>query len=156
MIPEVSPLSFAISPKRQCLGALISIVCVMIIFIGPSKLGLYELADYFPWTIAAGLTFLFGIANTILSLSSTEIGTYWRDSVASYFIVMVFGGLLAWALSGMTVYEAKSFSWIYIVFTFSYLLFMSMVQAMRKIVSIAQSQDARLRRERGEESGKQN
>jgi hypothetical protein len=154
LIPEESPLSFAISPKNQCFSALIVIVVAMVLFIGPSKLGLYELEDYFPWTVAAGLTFLFGIANTVLSLSSTEIGTYWRDSIISYSVVMVVGALLAWALSGLTVYEAKSFSWIYIVFTFAYLLFMSMVQAMRKIVSIAQGQDARLRGERGEESEK--
>jgi len=124
----------------------------MALFVGPSKVGLFEVQEYFPWTIAAGLTFLFGIANTILSLSSTEIVTYWRDSVISYFVVMVIGGLIAWMLSGLNIYEAKSFSWIYMVFTFAYLLFMSMVQAMRKIVKIAQDQDVRLRGERGEEN----
>ena len=152
MIPKESPFTFAISPKRQCIAALIIIASAMLLFVGPSKLGLYELQEYFPWTVAAALTFLFGIANTIMSLSSRDISTYWRDSIASYFLVMLFGGLVAWAFSGLTVFEAKSFSWIYMVFTFSYLLFMSMVQAMRKIVSIAQEQDSRLRGERQKNS----
>jgi len=47
----------------------------------------------------------------------------------------------------MSIYEAKSFRWIYIVFTFGYLLFLCILRAMRKIVHIAQKQDARLRGE---------
>lgn len=43
--------------------------------------------------------------------------------------------------------EAGSFRWLYIVFALTYLVFISIVNMMRKIMEIAKKQDARLRGE---------
>jgi hypothetical protein len=57
------------------------------------------------------------------------------------------GGLLAYLISGLSIDEAGSYKWILFIFTFCYILFLSIVRAMKKIVTIAQKQDKRLRGE---------
>jgi len=146
-VESPSPFKSEIAPWRQAIATIIAMIAVMILFFLPSKLGLFEVDDYFPWTVAAGLTLLFGIANSVLSLASDDLNTYWGRSIISYMIVMVVGGLIAWILSGMTVYEAKSFRSLYVVFTFVYLVFLCITRAIRKIVKIAIKQDAKLRGE---------
>jgi len=113
----------------------------------PSWIGIFELDEHFPWTVAAAFTLLFGIVNSVLSLGTSDMNKYWGSSIMLYIGVMIVGGIIAWLFSGQNIYEAKSFRWIYIVFTFGYLLFLCLVRAMRKIVQIAQEQDARLRGE---------
>ena len=120
---------------------------MMLLFLIPSWLNLYDAGENFSWTIAAAFTLLFGVANSILSLAASDQNKYWMNSIFSYLVVVIIGGSMAWLFSGQTIYEAKSFRWIYIVFTFGYLLFLSMTRVMRKIVQIAQKQDARLRGE---------
>lgn len=122
-------------------------VVLMILMISPSKMGWIDMPVYFPWTIAAALTFLFGIVNTLLSLSSSSVVTYWRDSIMAYGFVLLSGALMAWGLSGLDIWEAKSFSWIYKVFTIAYILIMSIVQTIRRIVTMVQDQDAQLRKD---------
>ena len=50
-------------------------------------------------------------------------------------------GVLAYIFSSMTITEAGSFKWIFMVLTFGYLLFLSVMRFMRKIVEIAQKED---------------
>lgn len=142
-----SPFRKEIHPLKQALFVLISMPVINFLFYIPHWLGWFELQDYFPWTVAASFTLLFAVGNSILSLGATDQNKYWGSSIMSYMIVVIVGGAMAWLFSGQHIYEAKSFRWIYVVFTFGYLLFLSMVRAMRKIVQIAQKQDARLRGE---------
>ena len=130
--------------------AVITVICIpvfMFLFFIPSWLSVYDPDPYFPWTIAASFTLLFAVMNSVLSLGASDQNKYWGNSIIAYMAVVVAGGFIAWLVSGQNIYEAKSFRWIYIVFTFGYLLFLSIVRLMRKIVQIAQDQDARLRGE---------
>lgn len=142
-----SPFQQEVHPLKQALVFAVVLPCAIILFLLPTWIGIYEVEDHFPWTVAAAFTLLFGIANSVLSLAADDQNKYWGASIMCYMAVLVFGGFIAWLFSGLNVYEAKSFRWIYIVFTFGYLLFLCMVRAMRKIVQIAQKQDARLRGE---------
>lgn len=132
---------------QQAIAVLVAMPVMMLLFLIPSWVGIFELDEHFPWTVAAAFTLLFGVINSVLSLAATDQNKYFGTSILSYMGVLVVGGLIAWLISGQSIYEAKSFRWIYIVFTFGYLLFLCMVRAMRKIVKIAQDQDARLRGE---------
>ena len=142
-----SPFQHEVHPVRQALVFAVALPVTIIVFQIPNWIGIYDLDDHFPWTVAAAFTLLFGVANSVLSLAADDQNKYWGGSIMCYMAVLVFGGFIAWLFSGLNVYEAKSFRWIYIVFTFGYLLFLCMVRAMRKIVQIAQKQDARLRGE---------
>ena len=142
-----SPFRKEIHPIRQAMFVLFAMPVMTFLFYIPKWMGLIDLQDYFPWTVSAAFTLLFAVGNSILSLGAKDQNSYWGSSIMSYLLVVIVGGAIAWLISGQHIYEAKSFRWIYVVFTFGYLLFLSMVRAMRKIVQIAQKQDARLRGE---------
>ena len=55
---------------------------------------------------------------------------------------------MSWAFSGLTIDEAGSFRWLYVVFTMGYIILLAIVRSMRRIVAMAQKQDKRLRGER--------
>ncbi len=136
-----------IDPKWQAVIAVCLIPCMTFLFWLPSALGAFTLPVYFAWTVAAAITLLYASLSSILSLSSKDPVRYWGRSISGYAAVVVLGGFFAYAMTGLSIYEAMSFSWIYVVFTFVYLVFLSIVSAIRKIVDIAQRQDRRMRGE---------
>ena len=93
------------------------------------------------WIIAGTAILAFALFNSILSLSTKDMNKYWVQSTASYAVLMVACGCLAYLFSSMTIKQAGSFRWIFMVLTFGYLLFLSMMRFMRKIVQIAQKED---------------
>ena len=94
------------------------------------------------WAICgAGLLF-FAIFNSVISLQeSKDLNTYWYKSFASYTVLLLSSGLTAQLISGVSMDEAGSFSWIFFILTFAYLLFLSLMRFMRKIVDMAQKED---------------
>jgi hypothetical protein len=108
------------------------------------SVGLMESKDIFPWEMAFSGILFFALFNAIFSLSSKDPNKYWMHSIFSFVGLVIASSVLAWLLSGLTMDEAGSFRWILMIFTFSYLLILTIVRAMRKIVGIAQKQDARL------------
>lgn len=100
-----------------------------------------EVEQRFPWTIAATFILFFAIFNALISLMTDNMDRYWTRSILSYVALAGLGGLLAWGFSSMTINEAGSYKWIYIVLTFGYLLFLSMIGFMRKIVDFAQKEE---------------
>lgn len=94
-----------------------------------------------PWVIGATFILFFAMFNAILSLTSDNMDRYWTRSMISYVSVAGISGLLAWAFSSQSINEAGTFRWIFIVLTFGYLLFLSMIGAMRKIVDFAQREE---------------
>lgn len=142
-----SPFKKEIHPFKQAVIVLLGMPLVLLLFMIPQWLGIYELQQHFPWTIAAAFTLLFAVINSVLSLGAFDQNKYWGASIMSYMGIVLIGTTMAWLFTGLNIYEAKSFRWIYIVFTFGYLLFLCIIRAMRKIVQIAQKQDAKLRGE---------
>jgi len=140
-----------INPYHQCLVALIAIPVFTLLFYIPHWLGIAEVAQHQAWTVSASMVLMFAVCNSVLSLSADNVTPYWNKSIYSFVLVCVLGGAMAWWFSGLSIGEAKSFKWIYVVFTFGYLLFLSIVSLMRKIVLIAQKQDKGLRGESDED-----
>jgi MFS family permease len=93
------------------------------------------------WIIGGTAILSYALFNSVLSLSSKDMNKYWVYSTASYAVLMVASGGLAYLFSAMTISQAGSFRWIFMVLTFGYLLFLSMMRFMRKIVQIAQKED---------------
>jgi hypothetical protein len=50
-------------------------------------------------------------------------------------------GLLAWGFSSLTISEAGSYRWIYVVVTIGYLVFLSLIGVVRIIVEFAQREE---------------
>ena len=122
-------------------------ILLMIVVMGIAKV--FKVADdpIFYWEIAFAVLMGFGLFNAIFSIPYKERMVYFRNSVFSYMALAILSGVLATVISGLSLDNAGEFRWLYIVFTFSYLVFISIVNAMRKIIEIAKRQDAKLRGE---------
>lgn len=93
------------------------------------------------WLVAASFMLFFALFNAILSATSNNILKYWGKSIYSFLGLAIGAGLLAWAFSGLPIGEAGSYKWIYFVVTLGYLVFLSMVAIMKKIVEFAQKEE---------------
>lgn len=117
---------------------------VIVVILG-SKLikltGLMYVADRFPWITAASFMLVFAIFNSVFSLTSENMLKYWGRSVYSFIGLAVVSGLLAYLFSSLTIDEAGSYRWIYIVLTIGYLIFLGMMAFLRTIVEFAQKEE---------------
>jgi hypothetical protein len=115
------------------------------------RAGGMEIEQRFPWTIAASFLLFFAAMNAIMSLFAQNTETYWSRSILSFVGLAAVSALLAQLFSQLSMNEAGSYKWVYIVLTLSYLVFLLMLTAMRKIVDFAQREEwnqPRLRQKR--------
>ena len=131
----------AYSPVTQAIVALGAVL----LFIISAKLvkisGLMYVPDRFPWMTAASFLLLFAMGNSIFSLAADNMLKYWGRSVYSYLGLAVASGVLAYFTSSMSIDEAGSYRWIYLVLTIGYLVFLGMMAFMRQIVDFAQREE---------------
>ena len=66
---------------------------------------------------------------------------YWGRSIYSFMGLALGSGLTAYLFSSLTISEAGSYRWIYVVLTVGYLVFLSIVTFMRRIVEFAQKEE---------------
>ncbi len=99
------------------------------------------------WEVAFTCLLLYALIASILSLNTDDQNNYWLFSIIGFVILAAIGGLLAWKISGVSINDAGSIKWMYLVFTFGFLILLTILRTMRKIIEIAQKQDARLRGE---------
>lgn len=128
------------SPVLQAIlvFSLVLILNVIVMFFSSAGV---EVEQRLPWTLAATFILFFAIFNSLISLMTDNMDRYWTRSILSYIALAGAVALLAWAFSSLTINEAGSYKWIYIVLTFGYLLFLSMIGFMRKIVEFAQREE---------------
>jgi hypothetical protein len=131
----------ALNPIFQVIVVLCISITAMIVFFLLKYSGTMNVDNRVFWVIGGATTLFFGLFNSVISLGATDMNVYWFRSTASYVVLMVLSGCLAYFFSGMTMNEAGSFKWIFMVLTFGYLLFLSIMRFMRKIVQIAQQED---------------
>ena len=128
------------------------ILFVMLIWIGGgiglSRLGILTENPHFPWLVSASMLLFFAIFNCAFSLNAPDVNRYWMHSIMSYVVLVIVAGGLAYLITGISIYEARSMKWMYFVFTFGYLVFLSIVNFMRIIVKLAQREDNSLRGDR--------
>jgi DMSO/TMAO reductase YedYZ heme-binding membrane subunit len=96
------------------------------------------------WMIGAAFLLLYALFNSILCLSSKDFNKYWSQSMGGYAALLVGTGCAAYLFSSLSINEAGTFRWIYSVVTVAYFVFISMMGAIRSIVSKAQEVDEQL------------
>jgi cell division protein FtsW (lipid II flippase) len=110
-----------------------------------------EVEQRFPWTIAASFMLFFAVGNALISILAPDTEKYWSRSIPAYVAVSIFAGLTAYLFSSLGINEAGPYRWIYIVLTIGYLVFLSIISFMKKIVDFAQREEwnqPRVRRQR--------
>ena len=139
--PESTFIARAFNPVLQ---ATVTLGAALAVIIGAKLIhltGIIEVPSRFPWMTAAVFMLCFALFNSVFSLSAENMMKYWGRSVYSFMGLAVTSGLLAWLFSSLTISEAGSYRWIFIVVTIAYLVFLSMMSMMRKIVDFAQREE---------------
>lgn len=129
------------SPIHQAIIVLIGVISTMLLLKILKWGGAFAVNDRMFWVIAGTAILFFAIFNSVISLSVQDMDKYWTRSTASYAALMIVSGGFAYLFSSLTITEAGTFRWIFMVLTFGYLLFLSIMRFMRKIVQIAQKED---------------
>jgi MFS family permease len=130
-----------IDPIYQALFTLGAVLVVDIVGSGVSAATEDVVANRFPWLCAASFLLFFALFNSILSAAAPNMLKYWQRSIYSFMGLAIGSGLLAWAFSSLTISEAGSYRWIFIVVTVGYLVFLSMIAFLKKIVNFAQKEE---------------
>lgn len=103
--------------------------------------GLAEVSVKFPWMSAASFLLIFSVFNAVGSIFSPNRVRYWGRSMYSFVGLALLSGLMAWAFSHLSISEAGSYRWIFVVLTFGYLVFVSIMNIARLIVEFAQREE---------------
>ncbi len=141
-----SIFSREIHPLKQFVIGLIMILLSMLFTMLIAN-GKEDFDKIIYWEISFAVLMGFALFNSIFSYSYEKKSSYFIISLASYVFLALFGGFASYYFSGIRLDDADSFKWLYIVFTFSYLVFISIVNMMRTIIELVKKQDARLRGE---------
>ena len=97
--------------------------------------------NLFAWQCASAFMLFFALFNSIFAATTKNIGRYFQRSMYAFTAIAVGSGLLAWIFSGIPITEAGSYTWIFIVLTIGYFVFMGIVLVMRKVVDFAQKEE---------------
>jgi len=100
-----------------------------------------EIEQRFPWTVSASFILFFAIFNSLTSILSKDLENYWGRSIMSYMALAALAGLAAYLLSSLSINEAGPYRWLYIVLTFGYLTFLSIIGFIKRIVEFAQKEE---------------
>lgn len=139
MSTSISQRNF--SPVEQAGMVLGTGLVIMFVGWALTKSGVFPAEKLFAWSIAAAMLLFFAIFNSLMSLRADNFTKYWGRSVYS-FIGLAFGlSIAAWLFSGVPIGEAESYRWIFIVVTFGFLVFLSLVNFMKIIVRFAEREE---------------
>jgi hypothetical protein len=105
----------------------------------------FELRTFY--TIPLALILVYAVFNSVLSIAAVDQNRYWGKSILCYAILCIVGFSMAYFLSGINIDEAGAYRWMISVFSFGYLLFLSLISVMKRIVLLAQKQDKKMRGE---------
>ncbi|MBL7775319.1 MAG: hypothetical protein JNK89_04915 [Saprospiraceae bacterium] len=106
-----------------------------------NQTGWYSIDRLFPWSIATAFLLLFAVFNSLMSLNADSFLKYWSRSMYAFMGLALGNGLIAWWSSGIPIGQAQSYRWIYIVVTIGFIVFLTMVNLMRKIVEFAEKEE---------------
>lgn len=130
-----------LDPFRQALWFFAASVVFMLLSWLFSRTGWYEPDKLFPWSVATALLLLFAVFNSLMSLNADSFMRYWGRSMYSFLGLAFLNGMAAWLISGVPIGEAQSYRWIYVVVTIGFLVFLTMVNLMKKIVQFAEREE---------------
>lgn len=104
-------------------------------------IGIMTISDQFPWTIATSFLLFYAIFNSVISLASKDLNKYWGRSMLCFAVLACSSALVAYFFSALTIDEIGPYKWIYFVLSFGYLVFLSILGFMKRIVDFAERED---------------
>ncbi len=104
-------------------------------------MGWMGVSQSFPWLTAASFLLVYAIFNAVFSLSSKNIDHYMGRSILAFLALVAVSWLLARLISGIPINEAGTYRWIFFVLGFCYLVFLSIMGLIKRIVAYAQREE---------------
>ncbi|OAV45244.1 hypothetical protein [Lewinella sp. 4G2] len=138
---ETSIFEKKIDPIYQAGGVLLAVFLFQAVGTGVSASTEDVVNNRWAWLCAASFLLFYALFNAIMSATTKNILKYWGRSIYSFMGLALLSGLSAWAFSGVPIGEAGSYTWIFFVVTFGYLVFMSMIAIMKNVVEFAQKEE---------------
>lgn len=103
------------------------------------------------WLMTLALMLFFIIINVVLGFKSNDLGIYYRDSIYSY-IGLVASILFITALaSGKSIFVMHEFQWLIKLMTIIFIVLLTILSLVKKIVGIALIQEKKMRDENFEQ-----
>ena len=94
-----------------------------------------------PWSFALSFLLLFAVANALFSLTADSDLKYFGRSIYAFLGLAFINGLLAWLFSGVSLDDAGSYKSLFLVVLIGFLVFISIVNAMKRIVRFAEKEE---------------
>ena len=130
-----------INPYRQFMIVMVVFIAILLLSEIVDATGISTIDAAFPWTLAASFLLFFSMFNSVYSLTAADDNTYWTKSFFSFLALAGISGLIAYFMAGLTFAEIGPYKWIYFVISFVYLVFISIIGFMKRIVKFAQKEE---------------
>ncbi|MBK8296323.1 MAG: hypothetical protein IPK91_03355 [Saprospiraceae bacterium] len=98
----------------------------------------------FCWLFGTAFLLFYIIINSIFSFTAADKMTYFRNSIFTYVACLFVVVGLNTLISGKVVYEVDTYSWILLVFSMVYIVFITIINLLRKIVEMAVNQNKKI------------
>lgn len=128
-------------PILQAGFCLILALIIQVIIYFAAKIGGNEVNSTEIWIICPALLLFFVLFNVVFGFEQKSIGIYYRDSIYGLLGLLGVDILFSQILTGQSVFEVKSVSWILFVFCIVYLVFVSILNLIRFIMHLVLKQD---------------
>lgn len=130
-----------VNPPIQAVVMVLAGLVFMLVSWLLSVTGISSPGRLFPWSVAASFLLFFAVMNSLLSIQSGNFAKYWGSSMYSFMGLALVSGLLARLFSGIPFAEAGTYRWIFFVVTFCFLVFLSMINFIKRIVTFAEREE---------------
>jgi len=106
-----------------------------------NMLGIMDVGADFCWLTGASFILFYAVCNSVLCLSTKNINKYWLNSMLAFAILTLLSAGAAYGFSGISKEEIESYKWIFVTLVFGYLVFLSIIGFMKRIVEFAENED---------------
>lgn len=128
-------------PPIQALAVLGVALVLMSLGWALTVAGIMSSDPLFAWSIGSALMLFFAMMNSLMSLRAESFTKYWGASMYSYIGLAFATSFAAKLFSGISLQDAGSYRWIYIVVTVGFVVFLTMVNLMKIIVKFAEKEE---------------
>ena len=95
-----------------------------------------------PWTLAVAFLLFYMLYNAMIGLIASKIKRYWLYSIYAFALLLMVDSFIANWISGIPMDDAGTYRWVFFVLCPVYVFFIVMVALIKKIVEIAEKEDA--------------
>lgn len=130
-----------VDPLRQAAIFVGGSAAFMLVAAALRWMGVSAIDRVFPWSVATAFLLLYAVFISVMSLNASSGLRYWSRSIYGFAAVAFGNGLAAWLVSGLALSEAQTYRWTYVVIAICFLVFLSILNLMRKIVAFAEREE---------------